>query len=202
MAIGDSIKKAFQKVGTPYTLYRKNQETVSGEYFMFDIPEVFNSWEREYLRKAIIQYDSLIKPGQVVLPVSGEYHLIAHIADEPYASEILMKEAILMKCNVTGGKLLRSSGETYDTSEYHTKQNWVVTSTGIKATVVEAQMNLAAEDAGMLQNDKITVYLPSGEDVQLLDRWEPYSGEWYQVDTVKKHIMGPMVVEVSVDTRE
>ena len=101
--------------------------------------------------------------------------------------EITKYEVVFYKCNIANGELLRPSGEVRD-DQYHKEIKWNPIKTDCDAMQVAALYGNSLEDEdemAMLGLRKDEVFLPHSVGAQVLDRWQPVSGEYYQVSTVE-----------------
>ena len=203
MTVGSDLKKAFQKVGTSFIVKRSSGD-LSGEYLIYDIPignkDDFN---REVTLDATLCYDTVVIEGDILELSDGRKVLVTHKTPDIFQDESVVQEAVLFKCNVTNGIIMRESGER-NTQTYQQEPVWETIKSGESAVIVEVNGNQLSdrEELGLVSVSRLELYIPSGEDLRLMDRFQAFSGEYYKVDVLKKHIYPNIfVAEISEDTR-
>jgi hypothetical protein len=204
VSVGSDLKKAFQKVGVSYKVLR-NSGTFSGEYLIYDIPATARSpFDREVVLDASLASDTIVVEGDVLELSNGKRVLVANKTPDIFQDATVIFETTLFKCNITSGELTRSSGEVWGSQEYHKEQIWESIKIGVNAVVIEVAGNQLSNqnESGLLNVSRLEMYIPSGEDVRVLDRFEARSGEYYRVDLIKKSLYPAIsVVTLSEDTR-
>lgn len=202
MSVGSDLQKAFQKVGISFTI--KRPVVLSGEYLIYDIPAATrDAFDREVTLDATLQYNTVVIEGDVLELVDGRRVLVAHKTPDIFQDAVVTQETTLFKCNVTNGVLMRQSGER-NTQTYHYDPDWETIKSGINAVLVEVNGNQLSdqEEPVLVSVSKLEMYVPSGEDIRVLDRFQPFSGEYYKVDVKKSHTYPNIsVIELSEDTR-
>jgi hypothetical protein len=203
VSVGSDLKKAFQKVGVSYTIKRRSGD-ISGEYLIYDIPiSTRNAFDREVTLDATLSYDSVVIEGDVIELSDGRKTLVAHKTPDVFQDVAAVQEAILFKCNITNGIIMRESGER-NLQTYQKEPSWETIYSGENAVLVEVNGNQLSdrEELGLVSVSRLELYLPSGEGLRVLDRFQAFSGEYYKVDALKKHEYPNITVaEVSEDTR-
>jgi hypothetical protein len=128
-----------------------------------------------------------------------------NLTADMFENQVYEYQGVLYKCNVTAGKLERSSGEDWD-ENYHKESNWVPIDENVHALQAESLYGHSLEtdiELGQLGLEKFELYIPSTYDIRVKDRWTPVSGEWYLVTTVKKRRFdGVDVAELREDRRD
>jgi hypothetical protein len=204
MTIASNIKRVLQKVGTRFIVVTSGESNTSGEYLIYDqIGFAARPFFREYVLEATIPSDSSAVAGSVIYFDDGRYFLVAHKTPEQLKNVTYMNETLLFKCNVSAGKLYRSSGEVRD-SQYHQDFNWQLVRTNVVGNLTPAQYGnqLIETRIGDVERTTTELLLPVGIDIREDDRFEPTSGEFFKVDLVRDRIYtGLRVIEVSEDTR-
>ncbi|MFA5397536.1 MAG: hypothetical protein WC346_16115 [Methanogenium sp.] len=203
MSVGSDLKKAFQKVGVSFTIKRHSGD-ISGEYLIYDIPiSTKNPFDREVTLEATLAYDTVVIEGDILELVDNRKVLVAHKTPDLFQDAAAVQEAVLFKCNVTNGIIMRESGER-NLQTYQNEPSWEIIYSGESAVLVEVGGNQLSdrEELGLISVSKLELYLPSGEGLRVLDRFQAFSGEYYKVDALKKNLYPNITVaEVSEDTR-
>lgn len=204
MSVGSDLKKAFQKVGDPF-IVRRNSGNFSGEYLIYDIPLTSkDSFTREVVLEATLAYDTIVIEGDILeFSNDGRRVLVAHKTPDDFQGAPAVYESLLFKCNVTSGVISRQSGER-NTQTYHNDPAWETIKSNVNAVLVEVNGNQLSdrEELGLVSVSKLEMFVPSGENLKVLDRFQAFSGEYYQIDVLKKHMYpNILVAELSADTR-
>lgn len=204
MSVGSDLKKAFQKVGVSYTI-KRDTGNFSGEYLIYDIPVGSRSpFDREVMLDASLSYDTIVVEGDVLELKDGRRVLVANKTPDQFQDATVVYETSLLKCNITSGELFRSSGEVWSDQTYHKETVWEPIQTGVNAVLIEVSGNQLSdsEELGLLSISRLELYIPSGENIKVLDRFQARSGEYFKVDVVKKSMFPAInVVQLSQDTR-
>lgn len=204
MTVATNVKKAFQQVGTAYTI-RRDSENFSGEKLVYEInPESRSFFDREHSVDGLLPYDTIVIEGDILELSDGERVLVANKTSDMYKNTTVLYEARLLKCNITSGELFRPSGEAWSEQTYHKESVWNSIKSGLNGVLVEVSGNQLSDhdEVGLLSISKLELYIASGEDLRVLDRFQAHSGEYYKIDVIKKNIFPAVnVVELSEDTR-
>lgn len=207
MGVGASVKKAFDKVGTPYSIKRSGEADVTGERCLYDINKLTTRpFLREFVLPADFAYDTELVNGDIIeFKDDGRKFLVASKIPDMYGSDVILYDSILFKCNVTDGQILRASGESeWPAQTYHKDTSWEVINAGVNAVITESYTGnkLEREPIGDLSTENLELYLSSSFDLRVLDRFQTVSGEYYKVEVLKSHVhSGITIAEVSEDTR-
>lgn len=203
MSVGSDLKKAFQKVGTAFTI-KRNSGNFSGEYLIYDIPTSNrNAFDREVTLDATLAYDTIVIEGDILELSDSRRCLVVHKTPDMFQNAAAVQEATLYKCNITNGIIMRESGER-NLQTYASEPSWQTIKSGESAVLVEVSGNQLSDqdEPGLFSVSKLELYLPSGEDLRVMDRFQAFSGEYYKVDVLKKHIYpNILLAELSADTR-
>ena len=118
---------------------------------------------------------------------------------------ILHYDAVMYKCNVSG-ELLRPSGEAdWDSTTYKHSEVFNTVKSHCFALLVPPEFGGeidTEEGIGILEIDRQALYIPSSAGIQVLDRYQSASGEYYRVESVKpRRYPGVDLVIVGEDTR-
>lgn len=205
MNVGDKIKKALKKVGVSYSIIRSGETSIVGEYLVYDqVVQSARPLFREYVLDANIQYDTRAVAGDILeLSDSRRFLLTDKVADM-FKDATPVYNAWLFKCNVTAGRILRSSGEVWSSQTYHKEQVWHAIRREVHCLVTPAQFGstLDEQEIGEMSVTRLEAYLPRALDLRALDRLEVGSGEYYQVNVVRHRTYeGLIVAELTEDTR-
>lgn len=191
MSVGDDIKEAIADVGSTYTIVRDVGD-ISGEYGLLEFSsQVTKPLTIESFRRSTIGYDTQVVTGDVVeFDIIGDRFLVTNMLPELFENAVVQKEAVLYKCNVSSGELLRPSGETWDDpmDQYHKETAWEVIKDNCDAMQVAALYGNDLEtenELALLGLQKDEVLLSHSVGAQVLDRWQPNSGEYYMVSTIE-----------------
>ena len=201
MSIADDIKAVFEEVGTAFTIVG----TTSGEYCVYDIPSrTANPSMQGFVLEADLSYDTATVDGSVIEFTDGRRYLVTHNTPDIFEDSPVLNNSLLYKCNVVSGELFRASGEVRDIQTYHITTIWEYISGGINALIVEESSgnNLVQSEIGQLSKKTYECYLPSFVNSQVLDRFQPYSGEFYKVEQIRnRKLTGIDILVITEDTR-
>jgi hypothetical protein len=209
VSVGSDVKKALQDVGTSFVI-KRDLEDFSGEYLIYDVPKQSSgmgnqsAFAKESILEGSLAYDTLVIEGDVLELSNTKRVLVASKIPDMFQDDIVVYETQFLKANIFSGELLRSSGEVWDDQDYHKEQIWESVKAGINCVLVEVSGTQLSDqnESGLLSVTRIEMYIASGEDMRLLDRFQAHSGEYYQVDVIKKSIYPAVnVIELSTDTR-
>lgn len=209
MSVGSDVKKALQDVGVSFTTIR-DSGTFSGEYLIYDIPKQSSgmgnqsAFAKETILEGSLSYDTIVIEGDVLELSNTKRVLVASKIPDMFQDDIVVYETQFLKANIFSGEILRSSGEVWDDQDYHKEQIWESIKLGMSCVLVEVNGTQLSDqnESGLLSVTRIEAYIASGEDLRILDRFQARSGEFYQVDVIKKTIYPAVnVVGMSQDTR-
>lgn len=209
MSVGSDVKKALQDVGVSFTTIR-DSGTFSGEYLIYDVPKQSSgmgnqsAFAKETILEGSLSYDTIVIEGDVLELSNTKRVLVASKIPDMFQDDIVVYETQFLKANIFSGEILRSSGEVWDDQDYHKEQIWESIKLGMSCVLVEVNGTQLSDqnESGLLSVTRIEAYIASGEDLRILDRFQARSGEFYQVDVIKKTIYPAVnVVGMSQDTR-
>jgi len=204
MTIGPDIKEVIEEVGVAITLLRGSGD-ITGEWLDFEPnSQVTKPFIREYFLEAMMANDTVAIVGDgIKFNVPGDIYLLMNKTPEMFENSIINQGAVLYKCNVSG-ELLRASGEVWS-SDYHKVTEWKSISSGEYGLQTEPLFGHTLEtdeEIGLLGLERHELYVPRRIGVQVGDRWEPFSGEYYRVESIKHRRFGGVdVVELGEDHR-
>lgn len=205
MSIGSKLKtKVFEKLGTAFTIIRDSGD-VTGEYLRYEInKQVTKPFIRAFFLEAQLAYDTSVVTGDVVQFGDGRIFLVMNKTADHFKNASIKHESVLYKCNVSG-ELQRPSGESWDTQTYHKEQQWETIKSNCYALETEALFGHDLDsdiEVGMLGLKEDELYIPSSVGIQVNDRYQPASGEYYKVEVVKRRRFdGVDVCELGEDHR-
>jgi hypothetical protein len=200
MAIRDDIKDVCSEIGESY-LVRKQSGVYSGEYL---IPEPLNqltsAFSREFLFEATLQYDTLAETGDVLsLLQSGIDYLLINKSPQVIENEVIEFTGSMYKCNVSG-ELRRPSYPSRGT-QYQQEEEFTQVAAEVFATFQESQPSMKEEEFGNIGITKGELYLAGRHDIKIDDRYVTYSGEYYRVMGIKKHMFSGIEVAILGEDR-
>ena len=208
MGIGPDIRDVFREVGIAIDITHVDTSAVtSGEYIMTkNNSQATKPFIREYFLEAEFPFDTVAKEGDIVqfINTGSTYHQIMNLTPEAVENDTYKMNAVLYKCNFGTGKILRMSGERSTTS-YQKTPYWATIKDNCFGLITEPvfykELDSNAE-IGLAVDSLHEIYIPKEYAVQLKDRIEPYSGEFYMVQTIlNSRYVGSDVLIVSEDTR-
>jgi len=191
MGVGADIKEALEEVGVSYTIVR-DAGNVSGEYGLLEFSsQVTKPLTIEAFRRGMTPYDTALIAGDVVrFDVVDEMYLATNMLPELFVNDIVHYDTVFYKCNVASGELSRPSGETWDDplDQYHKETGWEVINDNCNAMQVAALYGNDLEtdkELALLGLQENEVLIPHSIGAQVLDRWQPASGEYYQISVIE-----------------
>jgi len=191
MSVGEDIKDALTEVGVTYTILRDSGD-IDGEYGLLEYSaQVTKPITIEHFRRGMTPYDTQITTGDVVeFPVIDERYLATNMLAELFENEVAHYDTVFYKCNISSGKLMRPSGERWDDplDQYHKETEWETIKSGVNAMQVAALYGNdleAEEEIALLGLNKNEVLVSHSVGARVLDRWQPASGEYYQVSVIE-----------------
>jgi len=204
-----SIKRSLLKAGTAYTVFR-DAGNISGESLDAEPnSQVTKPFIREFFVEALLPFDSSLVPGDVTeFDVTGDRYLMMNRTPTMVKNAIIANDAVLYKANVSG-ELLRVSGEIGWDDSYQKSKSWETISgeTGSICYALQTEplhgVELQSdEELGEIGIENHELYVPHSFGVQIKDRYQTGSGEYYQVNSVKeRRFPGVDVVLLEEDQR-
>jgi len=189
MTVGSDVKDMLADNGAAYTVVR-NTGNISGEYgFIQHTAQATKPVTLEHFRRCRLSYDSEAAAGNVIeIDQTSDRFLVTNKLPKILDGGIAWYESILYKCNVASGELMRPSGEVRDPDTYLKETQWQTIKDNCDAMQVSALYGNDLEsdtEIGLLGLEADEVYIPHSYGAQALDRWQPASGEYYQVSTIE-----------------
>lgn len=205
MGIGLDIKEVLVDVGVAFSILR-DSGTLSGEYLDYETNrQVTKPFIREYFLEATLPYDTRAIPGDIIkFDKTGDNFILVNKSVELFENDYVAYEGVLYKCNVSG-EIRRYSGEGWSSQTYENIAEWETIKTNVYALLTERLYgaDLNEEDFGQLKIAKNDLYIPAIQNIQVLDRYVPASGEYYKVTTVERNKFNKVdVCRVEEDTRQ
>lgn len=205
MGIGIDLREVLDEVGVGITILRSGG-SVSGEYIDIEPnSQVTKPFIREYFLEATFPDDTSGIVGDIVEfnPTRTRY-LLMNKSPAIFENSIYGYDAVLYKCNVSG-QLVRPSGEVWPSQTYHKTMEWEVIESecfGLQTEPLFGHDLETEEEIGLLGIERHELYVPSSVGIQVHDRFEPVSGEFYRVETFRKRRFSNVdIVELAEDTR-
>ena len=205
MTLGTDIKEVLEEVGAAITVLRSAGD-ISGEFFDFDLnAQVTKPFIREFFLEAMVSYDTNAVLGDVVeIDETGERYIVMNKTPELVENAVMNYSCVFYKTNVSG-ELLRPSGEVRSSQTYH-KQT-IFNSVGAECFALMTEPLFSGdldtdEQLGLIGIKKDELYIPKSYGIKALDRYQPVSGEYYIVESIKtRRYPGVDVAILGEDTR-
>ena len=206
MTIGPDIKEVLSEVGTAFTIVR-DSGNITGEYL--DITpntQVTKPFIREFFLEVMLSYDTVLEVGEIVeLNTPGVPYMVMNKTPDMFENEVIKYDGVIYQCNVSG-ELLRPSGESdWDDATYRRQEIFTTVKSNCYAlltTPLHGGELETDEPIGLIDMQRQELHIPSSVGIQVLDRYQPVSGEYYRVEGVKtRRFPGVDVVLLGEDTR-
>lgn len=202
--IGDDIKEAHQEVGITFSVIR-DSGNISGEYLIIkQNRQVTKPFIREFFQEARFDYDTSVLAGDVILTSDGRHFMVMNLTPTQMMEETIEKEAVLYKCNVSG-QIKRLSGDQQWDDNYDLGESWSTIKSNAYGLMTEALYGNdleADEELGLLGLENNELYIPAGYGLQVHDRYQSTSGEYFKVDKIaKRKYDNVYVANIGEDTR-
>jgi hypothetical protein len=205
MTIGPDIKEILSDIGTTFTIKRDSGDVDGGYLDITPNTQVTKPFIREFFLEIELAYDTSIQAGEILeLDVPGTIHMLANKTADVFENEIISYQGVTYQINVSG-ELLRPSGEADWDSEYKRPETFIPVRDpcyALLTTPVHGGELETDEPIGLLDMERLEMYILSTYGIQELDRYQPVSGEYYRVEAVKtRRYPGIDVVLLGEDTR-
>ena len=188
MSVGEDIKEAIEEVGSAYTILRDSGNITDEIGLLEYSAQVTKPLTIESFRRGTMGFDTQIVTGDVIeFGIIDQRFIVTNTMPDMFENAIVQYDTVLYKCNVKNGEIFRPSGETWS-SAYHKESQWETVKAGCNAMQVSALYgnDLATdEELALIGLQKDEVLIPHSYGAQVLDRWQPYSGEYYMVATIE-----------------
>ena len=188
MSVGEDIKEAIEEVGSAYTILRDSGNITDEIGLLEYSAQVTKPLTIESFRRGTMGFDTQIVTGDVIeFGIIDQRFIVTNTMPDMFENAIVQYDTVLYKCNVKSGEIFRPSGETWS-SAYHKESQWETVKAGCNAMQVSALYgnDLATdEELALIGLQKDEVLIPHSYGAQVLDRWQPYSGEFYMVATIE-----------------
>ena len=205
MSIGSTLKEVYEDLGTAFTIIRDSGD-VTGEYLVYEINrQVTKPFIREFFLEAELAYDTEAVPGDVIsFDSDNRTFLMMNKTPEQFENTAINHQCVLYKCNVSG-ELFRPSGELTRDAQYRLSPGWQTIKEDCYALETESLFGHdleTDEELGMIGLEKHELYIPSSIGARVHDRYQPVSGEYQRVETIKKRRFAAVdVCEMAQDNR-
>jgi hypothetical protein len=200
--LGDDIKDTLEDIGTVVSVVGGS----GSEYLDFEPnAQVTKPFIREFFLDAMVSYDTAMKTGDVIeFDVTGDFFIVMNKTPMLLENERIYHDTVLYKCNVSG-EILRPSGETRDSQTMLKSVVFVSIKSDAYSLLTEPLFSGYLDTESELANigiERQELYIPSSFGIQVLDRFEPSSGEYYLVESIRtRRFPGVDVVVLGEDTR-
>lgn len=205
MGLGDDIRDdVINELGTKFTVLRDAGD-ITGERLLYETNrQVTKPFIREFFLECVLSFDTETVAGDwIEIDNDGRTFIVMNLTPEQFENEAIEQQAVLYKCNVSG-ELFRPSGEVPD-GRYHTDYSWQSVRANCYALLTETLFGHELEtdeNIGQMDLERHELYLPASVNPQIGDRYEAISGEFLEVESIKKRRYdGAWVCNVSEDTR-
>ncbi len=204
MSIGEDIKEALEDVGGSITIFRSTGN-ISGEFVDIESnAQVTKPFIREFFLEAMVSFDTDLISGDVLELVTGDRFMVMNKTPEIVENAVAFFGSVFYKCNVSG-ELLRPSGEVRSSQTYKKAQAFGSVGSNCFALLTEPLFSGdldTDEELGMIGIQIKELYIPKTKGVQVFDRYQPVSGEYYRVESIKsRRFPGIDVCILGEDTR-
>ncbi len=201
--IGIDIKEAYVEVGTAFTIIR-DAEDLSGEYLDFDINrQATKPFIRGFFLECSLPFDTSGETGDILsFDTTQDKYLVINKTPDVFENEIIEYSGVLYRCNVSG-ELFRPTEARSE--QYRTGTTWATIKTNAHGLQTETLFGTdldTDEELGLLGLESDELYLPKSYGAQVLDRYQPSSGEYYRVESIKtRKFPGVVVIKLGEDQR-
>lgn len=202
--LGEDIQDAHIDVGTSFEVIRSGGN-LSGEYCILQTNrQVTKPFIREFFQDGRFSYATQVVAGDVILSSDGRHFLAMNLTPTVFQDEIIENSIVLYKCNVSG-ELLRPSEEEGWNSEYRMTGGFAQVAQDVFALQTEALYGHELDSDNELADlglEEHELYVPASSGIQILDRYQATSGEYFKVETIKKRRFDQVwVCQLTEDTR-
>jgi hypothetical protein len=188
MSFSGELHDVYREAGAEYSVIR-DDGVFSGEYIVGEIStQVTKPFIKEFFREFYVATDTRIVNGDVISLLStGDKFIVMNIDSEIHEDEVIEKQGVLYKTNVSG-QIMRMSGEEWNSQTYEKQIVWNTVKSNVYALVTEPVFGdkLDEQPFGSLEINKKEIYIPAQYNIQLLDRFEVASGEYYMIESIRK----------------
>ncbi len=206
MPIGGDIQEVLAEVGTPCHITLADG-SVSNEWFDYEpYPDHSTTFVRQYCYAATFSFESLAVAGAII-GFDGYDTLVMNIKNERFEGDIVTKNAYLILCSTSTGKLFRKN-RTRDPANYKITTAWSeVAQDPIRAlhyASTSDREQTIKTDSGYIEIEHHTLYISAFVDIEKGDRWVPrLDGNFYEVTAITEdRYKGLYLVTIVTDNRE
>jgi len=188
MTVGEDIKEALEDIGPTIIIIRDSGNIDEDEYVDYDTnSQVTKPFIREFFLEAMVSYDTDLIPGDVFeIGIIDERYLFMNKTPVIIEGAVAYYDSVFYKCNVSG-ELLRPSetrsSQTYQKASIFSGERPVAY--GLLTEPLFSGDLETEEQLGLIGIHKEELYIPSSYGIQVLDRYQPVSGEYYVVESIK-----------------
>ena len=202
--VGEDIKSAYEETGAGFTILRDAGD-LSGEFLDATLnDQITKPFIREHFLECNFAYNTSGEVGDVVrFDETRDNYLVMNQTPDVFENEIIEYNVVLYKANVSG-EILRPSGEVRD-GQLHKQTQWQIVKTNAYALQTDAFFggDLDTEqDLGIIGIENDELYIPANAGIEVMDRWQPASGEYYRVESIsRRRFPAVYVVKLGEDQR-
>lgn len=202
--IGEDLKETLEEIGMQIEILRSGEASFYEYANVIPNRQVTKPFVLEFFREATLQYDSEILPGDIVrVPESGEVFLVINKTPHGFENATFKYNSFFYKCNVSG-QLKRYQEPDWD-ADYHKDPGFNIARSNCYALMTEGLFAHGIDEEEELARIGIAnneCYVPTNYGAKLEDRFEPVSGEYYIVQSVKKRrFTNVSILVLNEDTR-
>jgi hypothetical protein len=206
--LGDDIKDAHADVGSSYIRIRPGVSNASGEYCVTKLNrQATKPFVREFFQEGAFDWDTEARAGDVIqLATTGWRFLIPNLTPKVFADELIEYSSVLYKCNVSGQIWRPTEVDGVWDSNYRMQGGFSLVAQDVFALQTESLYGNDLESDNELNTliglQDHELYVSAGYGIQVFDRYEPRSGEYYKIETIKKRRYDNVwVCQITEDTR-
>lgn len=205
MTIGPDIKEALEESGVAVVSYGSLGTARAAEYIYYKPnSQATKPFIREFFLEAWFPYDTAASSGDLVrFSTTGTYYMIMNLTPFMFENEVIRRDAVLYKCNVTAA-LLRPR-EVRDPVNYLTRTVWDIVVPAMQClltTPLYGNELDTDEQMGQLGLEVHELYARDIHGIQVNDRVKVSSDQYYRVESIKyRRFDGVTVYEAGEDTR-
>jgi len=205
MSIDADILSVLSEVGAPFTIYKPDGTTVSGEY-LDPTPHVEHTTPaiRAYFVDFTIPHPTSVEVGDVVGYTGAEVIILA-LQPELFEGLPVDYVASGYRVNTTGSFQTYSQGAGFD-SNYQRVKSWTDVYTGVRSSMMNrlfrSDMKGVGNDSVEVELDRLHLYVSDYYKIEHGMRWVTDSGDIYKVAQIESdRFIGINLVFLEEDTR-
>jgi len=202
LSLGSDLKETYEEIGIKVIV------NGSGEEYIDYAPnsQVTKPFIREFFIEGSIPYDTTQVVGSIVrFDIFNSDYMVMNLTPESLENEVYEYSGVYYMSNVSG-EILRPSGEAvWDDETYQKETSFDLIQADAYALETEPLFGTdldAQSELGNLSIERQELYIPTRYGIRALDRYQPASGEYYQVTAVmKRRFSGMSVCKLGEDNR-